>query len=285
MTSLERLQSLEAYLPISIDSPGAFLLACLVSYGFIAFRYFLIVGPLQYLFYRSPIQPLRQRQIYKKLPHEKSRFYEIRWSLVTSLVFAVAGAGITWLWEKGYTQIYLRFDEYPLWYLPLSFFLYLVLHDTYFYWTHRLMHHPKLYRKIHAVHHKSLEPSGWASFSFHPTESVIEALILPLLLLLVPIHPLVFLLHLTFMTLTAVSNHLGFELLPSWTRNWGLSKYFISATHHAQHHKFFNYNYGLYFSFWDRWLGTNHPDFDSEIQQRLGAKPQAGTAGSSRLQV
>ena len=95
-------------------------------------------------------------------------------------------------------------------------------------------------------------------------------MILPILILIVPIHPTVFIFHLTFMTITAVSNHLGFELLPKSSRFLGFPKYFISATHHAQHHKYFNYNYGLYFSFWDRIMGTNHEKFDSEINERLG---------------
>lgn len=270
MNQIERLQSIEAYIPVDLTQPINFLVAVFVVYFFVAFRYFLIVSPFQLFFYRTKNKFWISRQIYKKLPNKEKQIYEIKWSVLTSGIFALAGAVMGLLWQLGYTQIYLKFDEYPLWYMPVSFLIYLVLHDTYFYWTHRWMHFPKIYRKVHAIHHKSLEPSGWASFSFHPIESVIEAIILPILILVVPIHPTVFIFHLTFMTLTAVSNHLGFELLPKSSRFLGFPKYFISATHHAQHHKYFNYNYGLYFSFWDRIMGTNHEKFDSEINERLG---------------
>ena len=33
--------------------------------------------------------------------------------------------------------------DYPLWWLPASVLVYLFLHDSWFYWTHRLMHVPR----------------------------------------------------------------------------------------------------------------------------------------------
>ncbi|MFK8137699.1 MAG: sterol desaturase family protein [Bdellovibrionales bacterium] len=269
METIEYLQTIDAYLKIDLSTPMNFIAACAVIYFFVAFRYFLIVSPFQLFFYKFAGSSWQKRKIYKDLPGKKEQIYEIKWSLITSLIFAVVGVFIGLCWQLGYTQIYLRFDDYPLWYMPVSFLIYLLVHDTYFYWSHRMMHHPKLYRTIHGVHHKSLYPSGWASFSFHPIESVIEAIILPLMLFFIPIHPTVFIFHLTFMTLTAVSNHLGFELIPKWGKYFGLPKYFIAATHHSQHHRYVNYNYGLYFTFWDRWMGTNYKDFDKEIKQRL----------------
>ncbi|NQZ17779.1 MAG: sterol desaturase family protein, partial [Bdellovibrionales bacterium] len=66
--------------------------------------------------------------------------------------------------------------------------------------------------------------------------------------LFIPIHPVVIISYLTFMTLTAISNHLGVELF-KWPL---LQRHFISGTHHALHHKRFNGNYGLYYCFMDR---------------------------------
>jgi lathosterol oxidase len=57
----------------------------------------------------------------------------------------------------------------------VSLALMLLLHDAWFYWTHRLMHHPKIFRHVHLVHHRSINPSPWAAYSFHPIEAVIEA--------------------------------------------------------------------------------------------------------------
>ena len=51
---------------------------------------------------------------------------------------------VAWGWRaRGWTLIYTDPGQYPLWYLPLSLLLYLLAHDTWFYWTHRLMHRPR----------------------------------------------------------------------------------------------------------------------------------------------
>ena len=35
------------------------------------------------------------------------------------------------------------------------------LHDAWFYWTHRLLHHPWLLRRVHYVHHQSTVPTAY----------------------------------------------------------------------------------------------------------------------------
>ena len=47
--------------------------------------------------------------------------------------------------------------------LPLSLLVYLFLHDTWFYWTHRWMHRPRVFRLAHAVHHASKPPCQHAA--------------------------------------------------------------------------------------------------------------------------
>src|SRR3546814_3982259 len=79
-------------------------------------------------------------------------------------------------------------SSYPLWWWPSSIVLYLVLHDGWFYWTHRLLHRPRLFRIAHAVHHASRPPTAWAAMSFHPWESVTGAIVIPLLVFVIPIH-------------------------------------------------------------------------------------------------
>ena len=35
---------------------------------------------------------------------------------------------------------------------------------------------------------------------------------------------------------------------------------------HNQHHQFFDGNYGLYFTFWDRMMGTLRADYDGQYE-------------------
>jgi sterol desaturase/sphingolipid hydroxylase (fatty acid hydroxylase superfamily) len=41
----------------------------------------------------------------------------------------------------------------------------------------------------------------------------------------------------------------------------------LCTTFHDQHHSGFRFNYGNYFSFWDRMLGTISPEYDRHIER------------------
>jgi sterol desaturase/sphingolipid hydroxylase (fatty acid hydroxylase superfamily) len=190
-------------------------------------------------------------------PKRSAIVNEIKWSYISSVVFALAGAYIIEAVKLGGTRIYMDPLAYPLWYLPVSFVLFLLAHDTYFYWVHRLMHHPRLYRTMHKVHHDSVKPTSWAALSFHWTEAMLEAMIIPLFAFLIPIHLGILGLALLFMTVNGVLNHAGYEIYPKKWIDGFLGRHLITATHHDLHHKIFNYNFGLYFRWWDRWMKTD----------------------------
>lgn len=268
--SLNHFEKLESYLPVSLLSAGNLASAFGIVMFFVVFRYFAMVFPFYAVFYWWKPAALQKRLIYPKLPGQKEQQFEIKMSLQTSLVFGIFGVLLGVIWELGYTQIYLKFSTFPLWYLPISWLLMVLVQDTYFYWTHRWLHQKGVYEKYHSVHHASLRPSPWASFSFHPVEAAINALIVPAMTLVIPVHPVVILFHLSFMTLSAITNHLGYEILPKSALSQGYGKWLISGLHHAQHHRYFNSNYGLFFSFWDRIKNTEHPGFEKEFARILG---------------
>lgn len=183
---------------------------------------------------------------------------EIGWSLASAAIYGVPAGIVAWGWqEHGWTQIYTEWDAMPLWYLPLAPLIYLVLHDTWFYWTHRLMHRPALFRTMHAVHHASRPPTAWAAMSFHPWEAITGAIVIPILVFLVPIHVAMLGAVLMVMTVMGVTNHMGWEMFPRALVHSRLGGWLITASHHQRHHEEYRCNYGLYFRFWDRVCGTD----------------------------
>ena len=246
---LEHFQLMESYIPEGLDllSLKGFVLANAVVFSFIIVRYILMVAPFYY-HYKNQIQT-------RKLKPDQIRF-EIKYSVLSTIFFGLSAYVMGVCWQQGWTQIYLRYTHYPLWYLPLSFLVYSFLHEIYFYWTHLWMHRPSVYKKVHHVHHYSVNTTPWASFSFHPYECLIHAAFLPLMVLVIPIHPVVLISYLVFMTLTAISNHLGVELIAFKS----VRRHFISGQHHALHHLRFNGNYGLYYCFMDRFMKTELPE-------------------------
>jgi sterol desaturase/sphingolipid hydroxylase (fatty acid hydroxylase superfamily) len=122
---------------------------------------------------------------------------------------------VAWGWKAhGWTRIYTDPHAMPLWWMPVSLAIYLLVHDAWFYWTHRAMHVPRIFRIAHAVHHASRPPTAWAAMSFHPIEAITGAVVIPALVFVVPIHVGVLGAVLTIMTVMGVTNHMGWEIFP-----------------------------------------------------------------------
>ena len=183
---------------------------------------------------------------------------EIVWSLASAAIYGGPAGIVAWGWQnRGWTRIYTDLHAWPLWYLPLSVLLYLLAHDAWFYWTHRLMHRPALFRIAHAVHHASRPPTAWAAMSFHWAEALTGAVVIPALVFVIPIHPAALGFVLAVMTLMGVTNHMGWEIFPRFMHRGRLGAWLITASHHQRHHDYYGCNYGLYFRHWDRLCGTD----------------------------
>lgn len=229
---------------------GAIILSAAAMTAIVAIRYFAASGLFAWATQR--VRP----GLYARLRPQIRR--EIGWSLLSAAIYGIPAGVVAWGWqEHGWTRIYTDLNEWPLWYLPVSLLLYLFAHDTWFYWTHRLMHRPRWFRIAHAVHHDSRPPTAWAAMSFHPVEAISGAVVIPLLVFLIPIHVAMLGTVLAIMTVMGVTNHMGWEMFPRALVHSRLGGWLITASHHQRHHEHYRCNYGLYFRFWDRLCGTD----------------------------
>jgi Delta7-sterol 5-desaturase len=138
--------------------------------------------------------------------------------------------------------------------------LILVLHDTWFYWSHRLLHHRLVFPRVHALHHRSTNPSPFAALAFHPLEAVMQVIWAVPLSLLVPIPSAVWLAFSFLAIFVNVLGHCGVEPYPlSWQTHPAL-KWLNFATMHNRHHVKLGSCFGLYFSFWDRVMNTTEEE-------------------------
>ena len=230
-------------------------------------RYALTTGIIYLVFWVLFFKKWQHRVIQKK-PLQLAKMYtEFAFSLSTVFVFALIGTGIALAKSAGHTLIYDDFEERGWVWFFASIGLMIVLHDAYFYWTHRLMHHPLVFRHVHLVHHRSTNPSPWAAYAFHPLEAVVEAGIFPLLVFTIPLHGLALFVFLVYMIVRNVLGHLGIEFLPKNFLSNPLISWHTSTTHHDLHHKDFNHNYGLYFTWWDKWCKTEHPNYAETFEE------------------
>ena len=158
--------------------------------------------------------PLRGRKIQPGFAPSHAIRREVFYSLLTAFIFALNGVFIYFSMANGWPLIYTDFADYGWLYGVFSLALTIVLHDAYFYWTHRLMHHPLLFERFHRLHHESHSPSPWAAYAFAPLEAVIQALFLTILIFVLPLHVTVIYLFMIHMIVRNVVGHSGFELFP-----------------------------------------------------------------------
>ncbi|MEL6552346.1 MAG: sterol desaturase family protein [Cyanobacteria bacterium J06621_11] len=202
--------------------------------------------------------------------------HDVVLSLWSSAIFAICAAIMTSVYELGYTRLYLESDRYSGWYIAFSLGLVIFLQDTYFYFTHRLAHHPKCYRWLHKGHHHSNNPTPLTAFSFDPGEALLQAIYLMAAVCLIPMHITVLCAVVLVMTLGALIHHFSLRMFqPSALGSW-LGSWMVGPMHHWFHHRKYNVHYGLYFTFWDKLLGTHHHGYEDILQPQqitLETKP------------
>ncbi|WP_240518693.1 sterol desaturase family protein [Leptolyngbya sp. BC1307] len=193
-------------------------------------------------------------------------------SVLSSGIFSVCAALMTTVYQLGYTRLYLQPEQYGLGYLGFSLVLVLILQDTYFYFTHRLSHHPRCYRWLHQGHHHSKNPTPWTAFAFDPAEAMVQAIYLVGVTMVIPMHLSVLIAVVLVMTLGALIHHFGLRLFKaSAMGNW-LGSWLVGPTHHWLHHRKYTVHYSLYFTFWDRVLGTQHPGYEDVLSPSVAEK-------------
>jgi len=237
-------------------------------YATLAFivRYLIIAGGFYVVFYWLLRKRFSALKIQSKIPGTKQLKEEVLYSVLTFIIY---GSSI-WLFlywmNKGMTKKYDLIADFGTPYFLFSIILMIVLHDAYFYWTHRLIHHPALFPYVHRTHHKFKTPTPWASFAFHPWEAVISLGIVPLIIFTIPFHQGALVCFISFMVLNNVLIHLGYEIRGLW-----LSKIQNSSAEHDRHHLKGHGNYGLYFTIWDRLMGTYFSKEGTKDTPAMGA--------------
>jgi ring-1,2-phenylacetyl-CoA epoxidase subunit PaaE len=168
--------------------------------------------------------------------------------------------------ESGWTKFYVDTGRYGWWYEVLAIIVVLLVSDGWFYWTHRMLHHPKIYKYIHAVHHKSLDTTPYTTFSFHPIEGLLNTVwILPLVMIM-PVSLFALGIVQVFGMFNNIKSHLGYELYPKFfTRIFPLN-ILVTGTNHNLHHTRYNGNYALMIRFWDIVCGTEIKETEDVLE-------------------
>jgi lathosterol oxidase len=227
-----------------------FLLSLLKYVVIFALPYFVFWKWLPNYFKKFKIQTV-ERQKPKIL-------LELSYSASTLLIQSLFFLSIYYLNLNGVFNIYEGFGSQGYLKEIIAFVVYFIVYDAYFYWSHRLLHYGWLYKKVHVVHHKSFNPTPFASYSFHPIETLLS---------LIYFYPILYFCGMSlemFVTLIIITDfgnlagHLGYDLLPKSISNSKWGSWITTPTHHNIHHQYSRSNFGLYWRGWDEMCKTLH---------------------------
>ncbi|XP_003415841.2 methylsterol monooxygenase 1-like [Loxodonta africana] len=143
----------------------------------------------------------------------------------------------------------------PRWYmLLLRCFGCAVIEDTWHYFLHRLLHHKRIYKYIHKIHHEFEAPFGMEAEYAHPLDLLILETGFVLAFVLLCDHAVFLWVWLTFRLIGAIDVHSGYDI-PFNPLN--LIPFYAGSRHHDFHHMNFTGNYASTFTWWDRIFGTD----------------------------
>ncbi|MFN9370278.1 MAG: sterol desaturase family protein [Planctomycetaceae bacterium] len=227
--------------------------------------YLMLSGAVWLVAYRWRRSQWSLRKIIQRYPRSGQILREIGFSILSCLIFGCGSLFLWWCGQKGWNQLHWDFHRYGLVWHLVCLALTFVLWDTWFYWTHRAMHSRMLFRLFHRTHHLSHNPTPFTAYSLDPLEALTYAVFLPLVCFIYPIHPSVIGAFMVTQFGVNLVIHSGFELFP---RKFAESRFkwlLSSATSHVMHHRYGSGNYGFCFQYWDRLMGTCHPQYDAHL--------------------
>ena len=195
----------------------------------------------------------------------------IWWTLGSAITVAtVYQCGLYWAMANGWIPA-ITFRQAPVWFI-LWLFIIPMWSSFHFYWTHRLAHHPKLYKHVHAVHHRNVNIGPWSGISNHWYENMLYFSTY-FIHLIVASHPLHLLFHAYFQQCSPILSHSGFERVTAKDRDAVRAGDFF----HQLHHRYFECNYGTSEIPFDKFFGTYHDGTSVATERTRAFKKQMYT--------
>jgi sterol desaturase/sphingolipid hydroxylase (fatty acid hydroxylase superfamily) len=226
---------------------------------------------------KKPLARRRVQQNQRSGP--KNWIHDIKWSVASQGVFIAVGLVSSPLYPYSLARLPNTVTG-----TAVGLALVLLLDDAWFYWTHRALHTPKLYKRFHRTHHRSADPSPLTAFAFHPVEAITISGGGTVIGLLIGVPPATYVLFGWVSLFNNINGHLGYEWAPRFWHKIPVLGWKTPPTHHNLHHEKVRGNYGLYFTFWDKWMGTEFADYRQRFDA-ISQRPRHGSVAVAAGQV
>jgi lathosterol oxidase len=199
----------------------------------------------------------------------------------TMPMMAVLFMPFTWGTLHGYSRMYYTVEDYGWAYMIAVIPLYLFFCDFMIYWNHRILHQGVIYKYIHKPHHTFRFTTPYSSHAFHSLDAFGQGIPYYIFAYIFPVHNILFTVLFVIVNFWTISIHDQVDFFAD-------SVVLNSADHHTIHHADFNFNYGQYFTLWDRLGGTFRQAFvthEWSTGKRINQKKVAARAPKSVIRA
>lgn len=160
----------------------------------------------------------------------------------------------------------------PLWLIVVQVAFFIYLDDFLYYWMHRTLHRPALFKRIHGWHHRIYTPWAVTGHYMHPTEYGLTALLVLVGPILVGAHVVTLWIWICFRQWEAAEGHCGYDF--PWSPTHFLP-FNDGAIHHDVHHARVRGNYAGFLTWTDRVFGTFARGYEADLAARRGLHARA----------
>jgi len=170
----------------------------------------------------------------KAYPISKAQLWDLLKVLAQNQLMAIPLLYLTFYNDKR-NGFVLETELPSIWTCVRDFLVFVGVREITFYYSHRLLHHPYFYKRIHKKHHTWISPIAIAAAYCHPIEHILSN-VLPIAIgpAIMKSHTILLWIWICYATFETLTVHSGFHL--------PLLK---SSEFHDYHHLKFNYNYGV----------------------------------------
>ena len=154
---------------------------------------------------------------------------EIRHSLVSIGIFT--GYGVVMVAAERHDWVTMDWSP-SLPSIGVNLIVLIIWNEIHFYACHRLLHTRWLYRRVHVVHHRSVVPTPFTTFSFHWVEATMLSSVM---LLLLCVWPLDIVTVSLFPAISLIANSIGHMNYAVFPRKRP-SELFAACQRHTAHH-------------------------------------------------
>jgi plant 4alpha-monomethylsterol monooxygenase len=160
----------------------------------------------------------------------------------------------------------------PPWYVVAGQVLFfIVLDDFLYYWMHRTMHTPWLYKHVHSVHHRITTPFALTGNYMHVVEFMLTSTLVMTGPSLLGAHVVSLWAWIVFRQLEAADGHSGYDV--PWNPAL-LVPFYKGPAYHDFHHRRFFGNYAGFFAYLDKVFGGTYSKGYEDYRRAKQPQPE-----------